>query len=111
MMMLTYPHNAMNGSVTNPNSRNQMVVQGTSREHTLLSHVGFHSSRKWYVETTLPNAASTMAYGVISRCEAKTSSPVADRRAARHRFTNATPDTIANEYIAMRWYQHSLQGL
>lgn len=45
MIMLTKPHSAMNGNVTKPNSRNQIVVHGTSREHTLLSHVGFHSKR------------------------------------------------------------------
>jgi hypothetical protein len=56
----------------------------------------------------LPNAASTIACGVISRCEADTSPA---RRAAHQRRTKATPSNTASEYIAMRWYQHNLQGL
>ena len=81
--------------MTNPSFSNHGAVHGTVTEHELLSaNAGTRSTSQWYSESGAPSTTNTSA--VIQT--------LASRR------SHATPSTMTNGYMRMRWYQHSSHG-
>ena len=86
---------AIHANVTKPDFSNHGVLHGViGRARAALRERGTRSTNQWYSDSGAPIATNTSV--VI--------------HTARSRRSTATPSTITNGYITMRWYQHSSHG-